>query len=115
MPYGEIGQDAFGNIPVFQDQGIRQRIIIALGKQDILASGLNLSDDLTLLGASSDHLILNSQQNDLKVGTEVYLSLNYGGLLSAMTSPFIKKYYTKNIQNPKKRIFVKTKTFYLFG
>jgi predicted amino acid racemase len=91
LPFGEIGQDAFGNVPVFQDQGIHQRVIIALGKQDILASSLKSNNSLEILGSSSDHIILNSKNDNLKVGDEVNFTLDYGGLLAAMTSPFIKK------------------------
>jgi predicted amino acid racemase len=93
LPFGEIGQDAFGNIPVFQDKGIHQRVIIALGKQDILVSSLKSNNSLEILGSSSDHIILNSKNNNLKVGDEVNFTLDYGGLLAAMTSPFIKKHF----------------------
>jgi len=93
LPFGEIGQDAFGNIPVFQDQGTQQRVIIALGKQDILVSSLKSNKSLEILGSSSDHIILNSKNKNLKVGDEVNFNLDYGGLLAAMTSPFIKKHF----------------------
>ena len=93
LPFGEIGQDAFGNVPVFQDQGIHQRVIIALGKQDILVSSLKSNNRVEILGSSSDHIILESKNNNLKVGDEVNFNLDYGGLLAAMTSPFIKKQF----------------------
>lgn len=95
LPYGEICQDAFGNIPVFQDRGIRRRIIIALGRQDILVSGLRPIADLKILGSSSDHIVLDSNNYDLKVGSEVNFNLDYGGLLAAMTSPFIQKQFSR--------------------
>ncbi len=93
LPFGEIGQDAFGNVPVFQDQGIHQRVIVALGKQDILVSGLKSNNRVEILGSSSDHIILNSKNKNLQVGDEVSFNLDYGCLLSAMTSPFIKKQF----------------------
>jgi predicted amino acid racemase len=93
LPFGEIGQDAFGNVPVFKDQGIRQRVIISLGKQDTLVSSLKSNNGLEILGSSSDHIILDSKYNNLKVGSEVNFNLDYGGLLAAMTSPFIKKQF----------------------
>ena len=93
LPFGETCQDAFGIAPTFRDRGIRQRAIIALGKQDVLVSGLTPDGDLEILGASSDHLVLDSQNRDLPVGSEVKFSLDYGGLLSAMTSPFVKKQF----------------------
>jgi predicted amino acid racemase len=91
LPYGQIGQNAFGKIPVFQDRGIRRRMIIALGRQDVLATSLRPITPVTILGASSDHMVLDSNNSKLKVGSEVKFNLDYGGLLSVMTSPFIQK------------------------
>jgi ornithine racemase len=97
LPFGEICQNAFGNVPTFLDRGIRRRAIIALGRQDVLVSGLkpiqNLGQDLEILGSSSDHLVLDSNNYDLKVGSEVKFDLDYGALLAAMTSPFINKQF----------------------
>ena len=91
LPWGEIGEDAFGNVPLFKDQGMRQRVIIALGKQDIMASSLKTTNGSEILGSSSDHIILDSNNNHLQVGDEVNFNPDYGALLAAMTSPFIKK------------------------
>ncbi|WP_347179561.1 alanine/ornithine racemase family PLP-dependent enzyme [Roseofilum halophilum] len=91
LPFGEICQNAFGNVPTFLDRGIRRRIIIALGRQDILVSGLKPNKALEILGSSSDHVVLDSNNYDCQVGSEVEFNLDYGGLLSAMTSPFIAK------------------------
>jgi ornithine racemase len=91
LPFGETCQDAFGAVPIFLDRGIRHRVIIALGRQDILISGLRPSQGLEILGSSSDHVVLDSMNCDLKVGSEVTFDLDYGGLLAAMTSPFINK------------------------
>lgn len=93
LPYGETCQDAFGNVPDFQDRGIRQRAIIALGRQDIHFSSLESNNKSEVLGASSDHIILDSKNHNLQVGDEVRFNLNYRGLLTAMTSPFVKKQF----------------------
>jgi predicted amino acid racemase len=101
LPYGEIGRNAFGNVPVFldseallqADRGIHQRAIIALGKQDTLISGLSCDRDLEILGSSSDHLVLDTPNLCLKIGVGVNFNLDYGSLLAAMTSPFIKKQF----------------------
>lgn len=94
LPTGEICQDAFGNLPRFKDRGIHQRVIIALGRQDIPMSSLKLNNKLEMLGSSSDHIILDSNNHKLQVGDEVKFDLDYSGLLSAMTSPFIRKQFT---------------------
>ncbi|MGB7414355.1 MAG: alanine/ornithine racemase family PLP-dependent enzyme [Thermosynechococcaceae cyanobacterium] len=91
LPFGISCQDAFGNIPAFIDQGIQHRAIIALGRQDVLMSGLGTESNVEILGSSSDHIVLNSKGCDLKIGSEIEFSLNYGGILSAMTSPFVQK------------------------
>ena len=94
LPSGEICQDAFGNTPSFQDRGMRQRAIIALGRQDVRVSSLKPDSSLGILGSSSDHIILDSKNQNLKVGDEVRFDLDYSGILSAMTSPFIRKQFT---------------------
>jgi predicted amino acid racemase len=93
LPFGEIGRDAFGNVPVFRDRGMHNRAIIALGKQDTLISGLSCQRDLEILGSSSDHVVLDTKNYCLKVGMGVNFNLDYGSLLAAMTSPFIKKQF----------------------
>ena len=95
LPYGDTCQDAFGNYPVFQDRGIRQRVIIALGKQDIRPSSLKCDNTLEVLGASSDHIILDSKDPNIQVGDEVRFNLDYRGLLAVMTSPFVSKQFVK--------------------
>lgn len=93
LPFGKICQDAFGNVPSFSDRGVRQRAIVALGRQDVLISGLTPNKRLEILGSSSDRIVIDSENYDLKVGSGVKFNLDYGSLLSAMTSPFIKKQF----------------------
>lgn len=56
-----------------------------------MVSGLKTINNLKILGSSSDHIIIDSENYNLQVGDEVCFSLDYGGLLAAMTSPFISK------------------------
>jgi len=96
VPTGTRGMDAFGNIPCFEDKGIRKRAIIALGKQDIRVEGLiPLDADISIFGASSDHLIIDVTDSKIKltVGDIVDFKIDYGCLLAAMTSPYVEKYY----------------------
>ena len=97
VPYGEVCQDAFGNIPEFQDRGQIRRAILGVGLQDVLVSGLTPRLDIDILGASSDHIIVNAKQIDLKVGNKVEFDLNYGALLSVMTSPYVIKKYVNDL------------------
>nr|WP_300002334.1 ornithine racemase Orr [Tissierella sp.] len=94
MPVGKIGLDAFGDVPVFIDKGLRTKLICAIGKQDVKVESLIAMDkDLKILGASSDHLIIDSTDSSLeyKVGDIVSFHLGYSGILSSMTSKYIKK------------------------
>lgn len=96
LPQGEIGRDAFGEVPVFQDLGIRKRAILAIGKQDIhLNSLVPMKKEVKIVGASSDHLIIdiNDFKEGVKVGDEVKFRLNYPALLYATTSKYINKYF----------------------
>ncbi len=96
VPIGKIGRDAFGHIPKFKDRGIHKRAIAAIGKQDIRVSSiLPMNKDVKILGASSDHLILDVDDvsTDIKIGDEMSFSILYPALLSAVTSQFVYKHY----------------------
>ncbi len=92
-PYGDICQDAFGNVPEFSDRGPMRRVILGIGLQDVLVAGLTPCMDIDILGASSDHVLIDAKELDLKVGDEVEFNLNYGALLSSMTSPYVARRY----------------------
>ena len=92
-PYGEIAQDAFGRIPVFEGKGRMKRAILALGMQDVDVSGIRPRIEADVLGASSDHLILDVREPGLEIGDEVRFDVGYGALLRAMTSPYVEKVY----------------------
>ncbi|NLJ98847.1 MAG: alanine/ornithine racemase family PLP-dependent enzyme [Tissierellia bacterium] len=97
VPTGKIGRDAFGKVPIFKDRGIRKRMICGIGRQDVEPDSLTPIDDgITILGASSDHLILDGTDSnmDYKVGDKIEFKLTYGGILGAMTS----KYVTKDLE-----------------
>lgn len=91
IPYGTVSQDASGNIPEFKDNGQMKRAILGIGLQDVLVSGLTPKLDIEIIGASSDHIIVDSKKIEYKVGTELGFNVSYGALLSAMTSPYVIK------------------------
>lgn len=99
VPIGNIGRDAFGNIPEFKDVGIRTRAIVALGKQDAYIEGLVPVDTgTTILGASSDHMILDitDATKQVSVGDELAFRVTYAGLLSVSQSRYVKKVFRKD-------------------
>ncbi len=91
LPYGSVGQNVLGEIPKFDDEGLITRAILGIGFQDVAIAGLYPILDIQILGASSDHLIVNTKQIDLKVGSEVAFHVNYATLLSAMCSVEVAK------------------------
>ncbi|NIM89418.1 MAG: alanine/ornithine racemase family PLP-dependent enzyme [Candidatus Aminicenantes bacterium] len=93
VPFGEVVVDAFGDIPKFEDRGQIRRIILGVGRQDVLFSGLTPRLNIEILAASSDHLIADAKEVDLKVGAEVEFDVDYGAMLAAMTSPYVVKKY----------------------
>jgi predicted amino acid racemase len=96
MPIGEIGVDAFNERPVYQDRGLIKRAILAIGRQDVDPAGIMALDPLlTVLGASSDHLLVDvtASDNRYKVGDIIPFSMNYSAFLRAFTSPYIGRWY----------------------
>lgn len=98
-PYGEIAQDAFGHVPVFEDKGNMRRAILALGRQDVDVLAIKPRLNATVLGASSDHLILDINEQSLAVGAEVRFNVGYSALLRAMMSPYVEKVYLPQSPN----------------
>jgi predicted amino acid racemase len=96
LPLGERGLDAFEGRPVFKDQGMIRRAICAVGRQDLELGGIiPLDKGLEILGASSDHLIVNvdSSARDYKTGDTVSFIPNYTALLRLFTSRYIGRVY----------------------
>ena len=94
LPVGEIGRDAFGQVPVFEDRGWRRRAIVAAGRQDLRIDAMSPRDEkISILGASSDHMILDvtDSSRQWQVGDVVEFNLAYGALLAATTSAYVTK------------------------
>jgi len=92
LPTGSLAQTAFGETPLVKDRGLVRQSLLAIGRQDIDPSGLQAPSGIQIMGASSDHLILETDSEKLMVvGTEVCFTLNYSALVRAMTSPFVAK------------------------
>ncbi|HWQ79917.1 MAG TPA: ornithine racemase Orr, partial [Anaerovoracaceae bacterium] len=96
LPIGEIGVDAFGQKPYYEDRGIIKRAILAIGKQDTDPdSMIPLDEKIDILGASSDHLILDISKSDTdyKVGDVIKFQVGYSGMLKSATSKYVEKQY----------------------
>ncbi|MDR2178161.1 MAG: alanine/ornithine racemase family PLP-dependent enzyme [Treponema sp.] len=96
LPLGERGVDAFGERPTFKDQGTIRRAICAVGRQDLDLGGIIPQDKgVEILGASSDHLILNvnSPAWNHQAGDTISFVPDYVALLRLFTSPYIGRVY----------------------
>ncbi|MDO8848909.1 MAG: alanine/ornithine racemase family PLP-dependent enzyme [Coriobacteriia bacterium] len=94
VPRGTSAQDAFGQRPVFLDQGERLRAILAMGRQDVVPEGIVPVDRrVRVLGASSDHLVLDVEDlpAPLRLGDAIAFVPNYAATLAAFTSPYVEK------------------------
>lgn len=96
LPIGQIGRDAFGNVPVFEDRGNRMRGILAIGKQDVHISGLQpLDQGVKIITASSDHLLVDIEDcaRCPQVGEILRFRPDYTAMLSSSTSPYVTKIF----------------------
>lgn len=94
LPIGEVGVDAFGQKPFYEDRGDIKRAILGIGQQDTDRDGMTpLDEKVDVLGASSDHLILDVTKSDIdyKVGDTVKFTLEYGAVLRLATSEYVEK------------------------
>ena len=79
LPIGEVGVDAFGQKPYYEDRGIMDRAIIAIGKQDTDLDSMEPIDSrLEIMGGSSDHIIVDvtKAEGDYKVGDVIEFTLS---------------------------------------
>ena len=66
-----------------------RQAILALGRQDVDPEDLVPPTGVTVLGASSDHLVVDLAHHDGAVGDELAFGVGYSALLRASTSPFV--------------------------
>jgi len=70
--------------------GVCTRLILAIGHQDTDISGLSMPVRSTLIGATSDHLVIGTPRPLPMVGSEVRFQMNYNALMHAMAAPDIE-------------------------
>lgn len=70
---------------------LRNRAILALGLQDTDANGLDLPAGFGIIGATSDHTVVDTAHTPLPVGSEMKMGLTYSALMRAMNAPDVTK------------------------
>lgn len=94
QPWGEIAQGAFGVQPPRPGTGTIHQVLLAIGRQDVDPDDLHGPTGTTILGASSDHLVIDAGDHALTVGDELTFQLGYSALVRAATSPFVATTFT---------------------
>lgn len=99
-PIGEVFIDAFGNTPVYVDRGFRNRAILAVGKADFCDPDklVPLNPGVEIVGASSDHLIVDIENciEPVEVGTILSFGMYYSPMLFLSASQSVSKVYNQN-------------------
>lgn len=93
VPVGERGRDCSGNVQEYPDRGVRLRAICALGKQDVDWTALTpMLPGAYLIGASSDHLIVEVEEcgGAVRPGDRLWFRCGYMAALHATTSSYIE-------------------------
>jgi ornithine racemase len=88
-PEGPVAPNAFGDVPHWPDRGRRLRAIVAAGRQDLqIESLVPHRPGVTIIGASSDHLVLDVGEADppVRVGEELAFRPLYGAIATGMAS-----------------------------
>lgn len=97
LPWGQVGVDSYGHKPEFVDRGPKRlKAVCALGKQDFDPETTWPEDPgVLILGASSDHLMLDvtDSRQEYRVGGTVRLRLGYFSTMRAFTSDYVEKIY----------------------
>ena len=95
MPTGTVTYDAFGETPIILDEGEMTRAICAIGQQDLDMKGCSpLDENIRIIGATSDHLIISSKGKTPKVGDIIDFRITYRALLRLMISSYVEIRYT---------------------
>ncbi|MFD1646096.1 alanine/ornithine racemase family PLP-dependent enzyme [Haloarchaeobius litoreus] len=95
-PAGPRGRDVDGDRPGFEDRGVRERAIVAVGEQDVVTDELvPLADGVEVVGASSDHTVcdITDATARITVGDTLSFRPGYRALVQAFTSEYVGRTY----------------------
>ncbi len=93
-PVGEIFVDCFGNMGHYENRGMRLRALAGIGRLDFAMTDMLLPRDkgIEVLGASSDHLILDVENypGQLKPGDILCFDTRYATMLYTTASRYVR-------------------------
>ena len=67
--------------------------LLNAGRQDVIETKLIPYDDIDIMSATSDYIIIDVTDNQYQIGDELRFNVEYEALLNLMTSPFISKIF----------------------
>ncbi|RBW60441.1 alanine/ornithine racemase family PLP-dependent enzyme [Ruegeria sp. A3M17] len=73
------------------DRPSNTRSILAIGLQDTDAVGLTFPAGVTFIGATSDHIVVETTNSPLRAGDEMTLNMKYSALTRSMAAPDVAK------------------------
>lgn len=96
-PIGKLAVDAFGHSQSYEDRGIRTRALLGIGRLDY-GEPLDIPNedpDIEVLGASSDHTIvdLGDNKRGYKAGDVIELRIKYAQLMYMSARPDVTVKY----------------------
>ena len=99
-PANQSGKNWEGKRVEYEDRGIRSRVIAALGSADVgnLANLIPLDESLRILGGSSDHLIVDTEDSprEYAVGDELCFRMRYENLLRVFLADEVEKVFSED-------------------
>lgn len=89
-----LGRNAFGEEGIPSPEGPRRRAVLSLGRIDLdLGKMTPLEAGVKVVGASSDHLVLDVTEREVPtvVGETISFAISYQAVLRASVSPYVEK------------------------
>lgn len=90
-PSSHMSRAGREKLRLIEDADGRTRAVLAVGYQDTDPDGLGFDAGIRFLGATSDHLVVDSKDMPLEVGREIRMRPRYGALMRAMATSAVAK------------------------
>lgn len=96
QPCGTTAQSAFGAMKGRQKTGDIGQTLLAMGNMDTDPQGLLPIQNVEIIGASSDHIVIDVREQSAPVGSEMAFQPNCSALIRSMASPYVAKHYHRD-------------------
>ncbi|EPX56220.1 putative amino acid racemase [Cystobacter fuscus DSM 2262] len=96
VPMGEVGTDAFGVKPQFEDKGLRKRALVNLGAIHTAPRSLQpVPSNVRFINSNSNYSVYDVTDcpQEFRPGDTMEFRLSYSSLIQGLLSPYVKKSY----------------------